>query len=91
MLETVSFINDYVVAATTETIATGIRNFVGPILLLIISLVAITFLFKREMTQFFIFVVIAIIVALLFYAPGIVKSLAQEAGSTTGNSGSWKG
>lgn len=91
MLDTISFVNDFVVAAGTESLATGIRNFIGPILLLIISIVAITFLFKREMTQFVIFVVIAIVVALLFYAPTVVKNLAQSANTATGQGGSWQG
>lgn len=94
MLDTLSFINDYytvAAAASTDTLATGIRNFVGPIVLLIISLVAITFLFRREMTQFFIFIVIAIAVALLFYAPGIIRNLAQGVGNQGGQSGEWKG
>lgn len=67
------------------------RQLARPILLLIISLVATTFLFKREMAQFVIFVVIAIIVALLFYAPPVVKSLAQSANTATGQGGGWEG
>lgn len=91
MLDTISFVNDFVVAAgETQSLADGIRGFVGPILLLCISLVAITFLFRREMTQFFIFLVIAIVVALLFYAPDLVKNLAKATNSATGQNASWK-
>lgn len=74
----------------SQQLADAIRNFVGPILLLIIGIIAITFLVKREMTQFIIFLVIAIAVALIFYAPGIISSLAGSVANDV-NTRPWKG
>lgn len=47
--------------------------------------------FKREITQIVIFVVIANVVALLFYAPTVVRNLAQSANTAAGQGGSWQG
>lgn len=90
-MEILSFVNDFVLAATDGgTLADGIRNFIGPILMLIMGVVAITFLFRREMTQFVIFLVIAIIVAIIFYAPDVIKNIAQGVEDEAGTGGSWK-
>lgn len=90
-MEVLSSINDFVLAAASgNSLATGIRNFIGPILMLVMGIVAITFLFRREMTQFIIFLVIAIVVAIIFYAPDVIKSIAQGVEKGTGTGGSWK-
>lgn len=90
-MEILSSVNDFVLAAASgNSLANGIRNFVGPILMLVMGIVAITFLFRREMTQFIIFLVIAIVVAIIFYAPDVIKSIAQGVEKGTGTSGSWK-
>lgn len=83
--------NHFVLAAGGDSLATGIRNFVGPLLMLTMGLVAMTFLFKREMTQFMIFLVIAILVCIIFYAPDILKNLAQSVNTSSGNGGTWGG
>jgi len=62
---------------SSGTFATAIRNFIAPILLLIISLVAISFIFKRQLTQFFQFAALAVVVAVLFYVPGVVENIAK--------------
>lgn len=81
-------VNDFILAATTgKGIADGIRNFIGPILMLVMGIVAITFLFKREMTQFIIFLVIAIVVAIIFYGPGLIVSIGQGVNKEVGGSG----
>lgn len=80
---------DFVLAAGSEGLANAIRSFVGPILLVAIGIIAIPFLVRREMTQFIMFVVIAIAVFLLFYAPDIVKNLAEGVAKEGG--GAWKG
>lgn len=81
---------DLVLAATGDSLASGIRDFVGPILMLVIGIVAITFLFRREMTQFMIFIVIAVVVAILFYAPDVIANLGKNINQETGLDGSWK-
>lgn len=90
LLDILSNVNSLVLAASGDSLATGIRNFVGPILMLVIGIVAITFLFRREMTQFMIFIVIAVVVAILFYAPDVIANLGRNINDETGLDGSWK-
>ncbi len=90
LLDILSNVNSLVLAASGDSLATGIRNFVGPILMLVIGIVAITFLFRREMTQFMIFIVIAVVVAILFYAPDVIANLGKNINDETGLDGSWK-
>lgn len=71
-----------------ENFANAIRTFVGPILLLIVGLVAISFLFKRQLTQFFQFAALALVVAVLFYVPGVVENLAAWVANLLGGDGS---
>lgn len=84
-------VNDFILAAANpgDGIAKGIRNFVGPLLLLVMGIVSITFLFRREMTQFLIFLVIAIVVAIVFYAPDVIKNIAKGVEQNTGTKGKW--
>lgn len=89
-MQTIAPINDLVVAAGSESLVDGIRNFIGPVLMLIMGLVAIGFLFKRELTGFLTFLGIAIVVAIIFYAPGLITNIAQNVNSSTGNGGEWK-
>lgn len=77
------------VLANTETLATAIRNFVGPILMVVVGIIAITFLVRREMTQFITFLIIAVVVFAIFYAPSIIKNLAQGVAGSAG--GEWTG
>ena len=90
LLDILSNVNSLVLAATGDSLATGIKNFIGPILMLVIRIVAITFLFRREITQFMIFIVIAIVVAILFYAPDVIANLGRNINDETGLNGSWK-
>lgn len=90
-MNTLLFINHLVLAAGGDSLATGIRNFIGPLLMLTMGIVSMTFLFKRQMTEFFIFLIIAIVVALLFYAPDIIKNLAKDVSTQSGNGGTWNG
>lgn len=78
-----SALNNVILASASgmnasEKIAGAVQAYVGPILLLIIGIVAITFLFRRQITQFVIFLVIAIMVAIFFYAPGFIVSIAKD-------------
>lgn len=60
-----------------EKLADALRSFVAPLFLLAISLVACSFLVKRQMTQFLQFIAIAVGVAVFFYVPGVVEGLAR--------------
>lgn len=88
-MSAIALVTDFVLAAGTDQLANSIRAFVGPILLVVIGIIAIPFLVRREMTQFIMFVVIAIAVFALFYAPDIIKNLAEGVATPAG--GTWKG
>lgn len=85
------FINHLVLAAGSESLADGIRNFIGPLLMLTMGIVAMTFLFKRQMTEFFIFLIVAISVCVIFYGPGLITSLAKDVSQSSGSGGEWHG
>jgi hypothetical protein len=58
-------------------IADGVRNFVAPFFLLAIGIAAMSFLFKRQMTEFLQFIVLGVGVAVFFYVPGVVEKVAN--------------
>lgn len=86
-----ALVNEFLLANVSEQIVRTVQAYVGPIFLLIVGIVAITFLFQRQIMQFTIFLVIAILIAILFYTPGIVKTIAEaftgETGISTGGFG----
>jgi hypothetical protein len=88
-----ALINDMLLANVSDNIVKTVQAYVGPILLLLIGIVALTFLFRREIMQFVIFIIIAILVSIFFYAPGVIKSIAQsftgETGINQGSTGGW--
>lgn len=63
-------------APDTEGLANWLRSFFGPLFLVIISIVAIFFLFTRELTRFFQFIILAILIGIVFYVPGVVEAIA---------------
>lgn len=69
---------------TGQEFATAIRNFIGPIVLLIIGLVAVSFLFKRQLTQFFQFMALAVLAGIFFYTPNLVENIATWLGGLFG-------
>ncbi|MGI5208969.1 hypothetical protein ACQEU6_46325 [Spirillospora sp. CA-108201] len=60
----------------TDGLATWLRSFFGPLFLVIVGIVAIFFLFTREITRFVQFIVLAIAISVIFYFPGILPALA---------------
>ena len=94
-MNTLIAINDIathlVLGAGSQSLAGGIRNFVGPLLMLTMGIVSMTFLFRREMTQFMIFLIIAIVVCVIFYSGDILKNLAKDVSQSSGSGGTWNG
>ena len=70
----------------TEGLADWLRSIFGP-LFLVISIVAIFFLFTREITRFVQFIVLAIGIAVIFYFPGILPAIAKAAAGALGVEG----
>jgi hypothetical protein len=68
----------------TENLAEWLRKIFGPLFLVIVSIVAIFFLFTREITRFVQFLVLAIAVAVVFYVPSIIEVVARGIASALG-------
>ncbi|MFV2195979.1 MULTISPECIES: hypothetical protein [unclassified Nocardiopsis] len=74
-------------APDTGGLADFLRGFFGPLFLVIVSIVAVFFLFTREITRFAQFIILAIFIGIVFYVPGIIEviavALARAMGVTT--------
>lgn len=68
-------------AAASSINTTGLVHYLqglfGPLFLGIVGIVALFFLFTREIIRFVQFIVLAVAIAVVFYTPGIVQTLAQ--------------
>ncbi|WP_141579478.1 hypothetical protein [Actinomadura sp. WMMA1423] len=60
----------------TQQLAEWLRNIFGPLFLVIVGIVALFFLFTREITRFVQFIVLSIVIAIVFYYPGIITMVA---------------
>lgn len=65
----------------------AVRLFIGPLLLFGIGVVAIKFLVQRQMTQFFQFMAIAVLILLLFYTPGVLTAIVEAIAGIFSDSG----
>ena len=63
-------------AINTEGLVKYLQGLFGPLFLGIVGIVAIFFLFSREITKFVQFIVLAVLIAVVFYTPSIVHTLA---------------
>ncbi len=68
-------------SAAAENITGFLKAFIGPLLLIAIGIIAIKFLMQRQMTQFFQFLAVAILVAVLFYTPGLIQTIGTWFGN----------
>ena len=64
-------------ALSTTGLVSYLQGLFGPLFLGIVGIVAIFFLFTREIIRFVQFFVLAVAIAVIFYEPTIVRSLAQ--------------
>jgi hypothetical protein len=64
-------------ALSTTGLVTYLQGLFGPLFLGIVGIVAIFFLFTREIIRFVQFFVLAVAIAVIFYTPDIVQSLAK--------------
>jgi hypothetical protein len=60
----------------TQGLVNYLQGLFGPLFLGIVGIVALFFLFTREITRFVQFIVLAVAIAVIFYTPGIVQTLA---------------
>ena len=68
----------------TDDLATWLREIFGPLFLVIVSIVAIFFLFTREITRFVQFIVLAIGIGIIFYVPNVIETTAKAIAKALG-------
>ncbi|MEU4576154.1 hypothetical protein [Nonomuraea sp. NPDC023979] len=68
----------------TQGLAEFIRQFFGPLFLVVVSVIALFFLFTREITRFVQFLVVAVTIGVIFYVPNIIETLARGVASALG-------
>jgi hypothetical protein len=71
-------------ALSTTGLVTYLQGLFGPLFLGIVGIVAIFFLFTREIIRFVQFLVLAVAIGVVFYTPGIVQVLAKGIASALG-------
>ena len=71
-------------AINTEGLVKYLQGLFGPLFLGIVGIVAIFFLFSREITKFVQFIVLAVLIAVVFYTPSIVHTLATGIANALG-------
>jgi hypothetical protein len=71
-------------AINTQGLVNYLQGLFGPLFLGIVGIVAIFFLFSREITRFVQFIVLAVLIAVVFYVPQIVETLAKGIANALG-------
>ncbi|HEY3976240.1 MAG TPA: hypothetical protein VGM79_03125 [Streptosporangiaceae bacterium] len=71
-------------ALSTSGLVSYLQSLFGPLFLGIVGIVAIFFLFTREIIRFVQFLVLAIAIAVVFYTPSIVQTLATGIANALG-------
>ena len=64
------------VALSTQGLVTYLQGLFGPLFLGIVGIVALFFLFTREILRFVQFFLLAVAIGVIFYTPTIVQTLA---------------
>jgi hypothetical protein len=71
-------------AINTKNLVIYLQSLFGPLFLGIVGIVALFFLFTREITRFVQFIVLAVAIAVVFYTPSIVQTLATGIANALG-------
>jgi hypothetical protein len=71
-------------AISTQGLVSYLQSLFGPLFLGIVGIVAIFFLFTREITRFVQFIVLAVVIGVVFYTPSIVQVLATGIANALG-------
>ena len=71
-------------AINTNNLVVYLQSLFGPLFLGIVGIVALFFLFTREITRFVQFIVLAVAIAVVFYTPSIVETLAKGIANALG-------
>ena len=68
----------------TSGLVKYLQSLFGPLFLGLVGIVALFFLFTREITRFVQFLVLAVAIAVVFYTPDIVQELATGIANALG-------
>ncbi|HEX4092690.1 MAG TPA: hypothetical protein VHZ33_28565 [Trebonia sp.] len=71
-------------AVNTKGLEAYLQGLFGPLFLGLVGIVALFFLFTREITRFVQFMVLAVLIAVVFYTPDIVQALATGIANALG-------
>ena len=71
-------------ALSTQSLVNYLQGLFGPLFLGIVGIVAIFFLFTREIIRFVQFIVLAIAIAVIFYTPSIIQTIASGIANALG-------
>ena len=71
-------------AVNTQGLVNYLQGLFGPLFLGIVGIVALFFLFTREVTKFMQFLVLAVAIGVVFYVPDIVENLAKGIAAALG-------
>jgi hypothetical protein len=71
-------------AISTQGLVVYLQGLFGPLFLGIVGIVALFFLFTKEITKFFQFIILAVAIAVVFYTPSIVQTLATGIANALG-------
>ena len=69
---------------STSGLVSYLQGLFWPLFLGIVGIVALFFLFTREIIRFVQFLVLAVAIAVVFYTPSIVQTLAQGIANALG-------
>ena len=69
---------------STSGLVSYLQGLFGPLFLGNVGIVALFFLFTREIIRFVQFLVLAVAIAVIFYTPSIVQTLAQGIANALG-------
>ncbi|WP_019635120.1 hypothetical protein [Actinomadura atramentaria] len=75
----------------TQGLADWLMGFFGPLFLAGVGIVAIFFLFTREITRFVQFLALAVLVGVIFYTPGVIVVIAKAITTALGVDGGGSG
>ncbi|WP_246267446.1 hypothetical protein [Nonomuraea typhae] len=68
----------------TSGLANFLRGFFAPLFLVVVSVVALFFLFTREITRFVQFLILAVAIGVIFYVPNIIEVTAKAIAGALG-------
>ena len=71
-------------ALSTSGLVSYLQGLFGPLFLGIVGIVALFFLFTREIIRFVQFMVLAVAIAVVFYTPSIVQTIATGIANALG-------